>query len=569
VWECGLKVGASPGTSPPPGGGRIQAGRHALLRIAVFLLFLAVAVGLQWRGGAYHSEFASQSDEPAHYVTGLMVRDFVAGLGQTPPLEFAETYYLHYPKVAIGHWPPVFYVVQAAWTLPFSASRTSILLLMATLAALLALLVCDAATREYSLGYGIGAGLLMLSIPLVQVSSRAVMAEVLVTIFALLATLAFGRYLRTANWRDSLWFGVWASLAIMTKGTGIALALVPPISVLITGRLGLVRRFSFCLSALLVAVLCGPWYCLMPGAQHEAVLKYGGFGMLIRSPANEVAEIARYAGMAVGLLALVGLVERTVRAWRRAGCAPMWGAAVAFAVSVVAMRLSVPTSYSSRNLMLLVPPLMLFSLAGVQFLLRTRLAARVSSRSTAAVLVVGASILFVWNLLAVDHKPYFGYSQVARDLVSQAAGRSPVVLVSSDPRGEGALISEIAMLDERPGFMVLRGHKMLANSRWQGGGYELLYQTPEEQMRFLEAVPVDTLVMDMSSRGAPAHQKILEETVKRYPDRWRLAGLYPKNAGGENSEREIRVYRLAGFEPKPLSRIRSEIGPGILQTIGR
>ena len=144
-----------------------------------------------------------------------------------------------------------------------------------------------------------------------------------------------------------------------------------------------------------------------------------------------------------------------------------------------------------------------------------------------------------------------------------------MVLVSSDPRGEGALISEIAMLDERPGFMVLRGHKMLANSRWQGGGYELLYQTPEEQMRFLEAVPVDTLVMDMSSRGAPAHQKILEETVKRYPDRWRLAGLYPKNAGGENSEREIRVYRLAGFEPKPLSRIRSEIGPGILQTIGR
>ena len=53
-------------------------------------------------------------------------------------MEFAENYYVHYPEVALGHWPPTFYVVQALWTLPFFASRGSVILLMSVLTAILA-----------------------------------------------------------------------------------------------------------------------------------------------------------------------------------------------------------------------------------------------------------------------------------------------------------------------------------------------------------------------------------------------------------------------------------------------
>src|ERR1700730_1585230 len=101
--------------------------------MAVASLFLALIVVLQWLGGAYRTEFAGYPDEGAHYVTGLMVHDYIVRHHFDSFQAFAENYYLHYPKVAIGHWPPFFYVVEAAWMLVFPVSRSSMLLLMALL----------------------------------------------------------------------------------------------------------------------------------------------------------------------------------------------------------------------------------------------------------------------------------------------------------------------------------------------------------------------------------------------------------------------------------------------------
>ncbi|MGZ4972189.1 MAG: hypothetical protein ACXWDN_05465, partial [Limisphaerales bacterium] len=100
-----------------------------------FLLFFAVVVMMQSFTGAYRAEFGSEPDEAAHYVTGLMIRDYIAHGFPGSPMHFAKDYYEHYPKVALGHWPPMFYLIQSAWTLIFSPSRVSIMLLMAVLTA--------------------------------------------------------------------------------------------------------------------------------------------------------------------------------------------------------------------------------------------------------------------------------------------------------------------------------------------------------------------------------------------------------------------------------------------------
>ena len=87
--------------------------------LLLLLLYFSITVLLQWASGTYHSDFGGYPDEPGHYVTGLMVRDYIAAGFPDSPSRFAENYYLHYPKVAIGHWPPVFYSIQAAWMLIF------------------------------------------------------------------------------------------------------------------------------------------------------------------------------------------------------------------------------------------------------------------------------------------------------------------------------------------------------------------------------------------------------------------------------------------------------------------
>ena len=106
-------------------------------RLALFLALMVLAIGAQWFGCAYAVDPSEHGDESAHIVTGLMVRDWIASGFPRPAMAFAENYYLKYPRMALGHGPPIFYVVQAA--LPFPPSRSGLLLMMAALTALLCL----------------------------------------------------------------------------------------------------------------------------------------------------------------------------------------------------------------------------------------------------------------------------------------------------------------------------------------------------------------------------------------------------------------------------------------------
>lgn len=108
-----------------------------------------------------------------------MVRDYIAAGFPGPPLPYARNYYLHYPEVALGHWPPFFYVLQAAWTLVFTASRTSVMLLMAAITALLATVLCETLREEFSLVLGMSAAALMISLPVIEEFSLLLMAEML------------------------------------------------------------------------------------------------------------------------------------------------------------------------------------------------------------------------------------------------------------------------------------------------------------------------------------------------------------------------------------------------------
>src|SRR4051794_30993630 len=101
---------------------------------SVILLFTLLAASLQWHVGAFKADFAGYPDAPAHYVTGLMLERFAASGDYLHPMEFAERYYTHYPKVAFGHWPPLLYVVQSGWAMIAGHSKASILFLQGLIA---------------------------------------------------------------------------------------------------------------------------------------------------------------------------------------------------------------------------------------------------------------------------------------------------------------------------------------------------------------------------------------------------------------------------------------------------
>ena len=86
-----------------------------------------------------------------------------------------------------------------------------------------------------TIGYGVhrlGVALMLVTIPAAQVSGRSLMGEVPMALMELGAVAAFRSYLLRERAMDSALFGILATAALLTKGTGILLAIVPPFGAL-------------------------------------------------------------------------------------------------------------------------------------------------------------------------------------------------------------------------------------------------------------------------------------------------------------------------------------------------
>src|SRR5437016_5568590 len=130
-----------------------------------------------------------------------MLRDYIAGLQLAHPMQFAQNYYLHYPAVAFGHWPPVFYILQAAWMMFLPVSHVSIVVLMAILTAATAALIHWCAAARLCTIEAWMAGLLFVALPVTQMYAAMVMAEMPLALFSMAALMMMIRFLEKATTR--------------------------------------------------------------------------------------------------------------------------------------------------------------------------------------------------------------------------------------------------------------------------------------------------------------------------------------------------------------------------------
>ena len=139
------------------------------------------------------------ADEGSHYVSGLMVHDYVADKLPGSPIAYATRYYIHYPKVGIGHWPPLYYLVEAGGFFLTGPSIRAALFLEAVFAAGVAATV---GWVVYRIGGRIGgwipavaASLATLAAPEVFLGMQGDMLDIPIALMALLAMLAWARFL--------------------------------------------------------------------------------------------------------------------------------------------------------------------------------------------------------------------------------------------------------------------------------------------------------------------------------------------------------------------------------------
>lgn len=510
--------------------------------VVVFAALLGIVVTLQILGGAYVSGFGGYPDEPAHLVTSLMVRDFIASLDFRHPVQFAQQYYYHYPKVTIGVWPPVLYSALGIWFLLLGVSRGSAMLFIALVAAATASVIYFTGKRLIGRWAGVLAAVLFIASPLVQEASARVMSEHLVTLGMLVSTLCFARFASTERISDGLAFGSVATVAILTHGNAWALGLVPGIALALTNRWYLLRRLGLWLAALPVLVFCIPWYVFAPSIINA---RDGGIAsMIVEAVPGYTRFIYLGVGLPVLIFALIGVWDTIIQIRPRTKVAPEWAALAGLAIATFGLHCVVPVPIDSRYVVLLIPPVVLFSAAGVN-----RIASLVAFCLPIGAVRVGLALI----LMAAFCTESFalplqlrngGYGKLVHDVTARVSRVPQIWLISSGSTGEGCLVAAVALQERRPQSYVLRGKTILAGGDWFWRSTRDRFDTPAKLARLLDDLRVTLIVIDdsVSPREQRPYHARLRKLVASESQTWKLIGSYPQTEDGIVLPNSLQVY---------------------------
>jgi hypothetical protein len=147
-----------------------------------------------------------------------------------------------------------------------------------------------------------------------------------------------------------------------------------------------------------------------------------------------------------------------------------------------------------------------------------------------------------WPFVA---KRFSGFAPLADAMLGEAT-LADVTLVSSDARGEGMFISEVAMHERRPGHVIQRASKALANSAWSGSGYAPLFKEDDDLFAFLTSGKIQYLAIDdaVPEDKRREHHDQLKRVIEQHSDQFWLVASAEIIRDGEPQLAPVRLYKI-------------------------
>ena len=463
------------------------------LRVLIaFVIAFDVAAFFQWADGAFQSEFGGHPDEAAHYLTGVRVRD-----AAMHARDLTREGGARHPIAALRR-TPAFDVAEGGWMLVFGTSRIAVLLFMAALAAATTTLIFCAVRREFGDWAAAIASLLWLCAPAVRESYETILPEQFAAFFLTGAALLWARRMDDRATPRTAVSGWIRGTAVFGGGWVLAIAIASVISIF-----------------------------AMPFLKGSALS----------------------LGLGAAPFALAGVVI-----FRRSGARPAMTrfAMTSLVAAVIFARWMKASGPDIRVLIVATPALAMLAVHGAVSLAgivgsRTAIAAELSRRR-ALWLFLLVLLALPADLLHPRQKDWSGFAAAALTLMDEAPGGTGVLVVS-DPRGEGMLLSEIAMHDREGKITIERGSETLVES----GGPEprgrplerflddehLFAHLTSGRIRFIvfdSAVP-----QDMRAGYHDQVNRVIEGNVRSF---WPIYDS-PIIRDGEPQGHPLRIFRVA------------------------
>ena len=520
------------------------------LAFAVIACALILILGLQFVRGEKRDHFGTFADEASHYLTALMIRDYVAGGFPGPPVRFALDYYTHRPKVTFGAWPPFFHITLAAWMLLFPVSAPSVLFFTTLLNAILVGVFFAFARRKFPLPQSLAmAGAVALA-PQLQQLSAMVLADTLHAILCVYAMFALSVYLEQRRPVFILTAGIATALAFLTKNNAVLLGIAIPLTILLTRSWWVFRQKAVWAAAAIAAAMICPWemwamHWVLGLVMHtttltEAIRFYSG--ALVTVVGWPLFVLAAFGSAAVGVAALRGLNP----------VPPIAAASFSLIVGTWLFHSMLPHETFERYLLPAIPAAAILAALGIQALTR-KLPGTAKTPAIAALLWAGVLGSQAYGAIHMPPSADSTYPSIARFVLSHTpAGANGVILVSSDRNGEGAFISEVSSREPKLRLWMLRASKVLSHSGWHGEDYTLRFARDEDLIKYLDSVPVEMVLVDPPTYWhLKAHLQLLD-VIASHPERFRPVLHTRQDEACRGDYCDVEVYRYnapQGFAP--------------------
>jgi hypothetical protein len=202
----------------------------------------------------------------------------------------------------------------------------------------------------------------------------------------------------------------------------------------------------------------------------------------------------------------------------------------------------VPAGVESRKMVLAVPAWVLFIFAGGSWLAYRLPLGYALEKWRRHIVALAGALAFGLTAFAIPRLPHYGYAAAARFITSQPDLRHATILVSDNSIGEGLLVSEIAMSEERPGNVIVRGTKALASVDWGGFEYHSLYSTPEQVIGAIDQLHINLVVLDTFKTGRSMQHNVLLRQAVQDSRKFQLIRTFDGHS--ENGDGKILIYRV-------------------------
>lgn len=493
---------------------------HAQLLLA-FVPLLAIVLVQVYNGARILSSDLATPDEPSQFTSGVLVHDYAFSGFRLAPLPYAKAFYHQYPKVAIGHWPPGFHILEALWMSIFPITVESLRILCAMITGIFTVLIFRAARQNHSVPMALLAASCFLGAPLVQEHTWLVMSDVSVSLFVFLAVHAFQRFMDKPEGPHVFWFILWSVAAISTKGSAWALGPFAILAPLIAGQWRMLLRWRYLLSGLVIVLLSAPFYLLTWKAQigyADSPVKFAMSHSTFFERLFHVSKLFSFAPLPYLILGAFGVII----AWKASRMTMAWVSAQ------ILFFLLFPMTGESRYFM---PTLALLILPMAEFL------RAIAMRFSFPIAVASVGLLHAHSGVQTPSTAS-GFRELVASIPS---GKK--VLVVSDASGEGAVVVHRLVSDIDRGETVLRGSKFLAQSSWNGHGYQLRFSNPGQISQVLLEAKIDYIIIDLASAETP-HSKLLRQALEHSQSGYVMTAQFPIQPNYRPIDKAI-VFRRA------------------------